>query len=141
MAWIMMRLLVLLSSLLLLDFFLLWMCNMVGNWGNWMSVMPFSMAFLRKRSIWLSLKVMLILLFLDMSTFFIRLFMVSNRPLGLGLRGLLFSCFMLGSVLQLLMVICSSWGISLSLCICHSMSMILSSQITVLLLFIVSSSC
>ena len=73
-----------------------------------MSVMPFSMAFLRKRSIWLSLKFMLILLFLDMFAFFIRLFMVSNKLLGLGLRGLLFSCFMLGFVLQLLMVIYSS---------------------------------
>ena len=73
-----------------------------------MLVMPFSMVFLRKRSIWLNLKVILILLFQDMSTFFIKLFMVSNKLLELGLRGLLLSCFILGFTLLLLMVICSS---------------------------------
>ena len=63
---------------------------------------------LKKKFLWLNLKAMLILLSLLMCAFFIKPFMVSSKPLGLGLRGLLLSFFMWASVLPLLMAIYSS---------------------------------
>ncbi|KAI5344646.1 hypothetical protein L3X38_012523 [Prunus dulcis] len=95
---IMHKLSVLLSSSPQFALFLALLSLMVGLFGNWMSKMPFSMVFFRKIFTWFNLLAILTRQAYNMFISYIRPFMASSKPHGLGFSVSVTSSSQLGSL-------------------------------------------